>query len=85
MTTPKPELAAGDYGFGMSASTERPRSFGHNGGSPGVHAHLQIYPEHGYVFVMLTNQTRAGLPASNQYMVTRLAALTRALIADSAP
>jgi CubicO group peptidase (beta-lactamase class C family) len=42
------------YGFGEHANGGR-RSFGHNGGSPGVGAYFQVYPATGHVFVLLTN------------------------------
>ena len=42
------------YGFGEHMANGQ-RSFGHNGGAPGVGANLKIYPALGYTFVMLTN------------------------------
>lgn len=82
MSSPKPALKATRYGYGMRANSEGPWRFGHNGGTQGVHAHLEVFPESGYVFVMLTNQTLSGMAASNEYAVLRLTQVTRALLSD---
>jgi CubicO group peptidase (beta-lactamase class C family) len=51
-TTPYKE----DYGFGFGIEGEGPlRSYGHNGGAPGMNGDLRIYPETGYVVVSLSN------------------------------
>ena len=44
------------YGFGMMTRGEgKFRSYGHNGGAPGMNAELRIMPELGYVVVVLSN------------------------------
>lgn len=46
----------GGYGFGMSIQGDGPaRSFGHGGGAPGQNGDLRVYPESGYVVVVLSN------------------------------
>ena len=56
VTTGKVAAGGGKYGYGFGDRvTNGQRSFGHNGGAPGVGANLVIYPASGYTFVMLTN------------------------------
>jgi D-alanyl-D-alanine carboxypeptidase len=44
------------YGFGMSLTGEgETRSFGHSGGAPGQNGDLRVFPESGYVIVVLSN------------------------------
>jgi CubicO group peptidase (beta-lactamase class C family) len=46
------------YGYGFGVSADAPRHFGHLGGSPGVHAALEIYPDSGVVVIVLANSAR---------------------------
>jgi CubicO group peptidase (beta-lactamase class C family) len=50
------------YGFD-DARVNGVRIVGHNGGTPGYEGQLDIYPDKGYVAVMLTNQDGALTPA----------------------
>lgn len=51
-TTPHKE----DYGYGFGIEGEGPlRSYGHNGGAPGMNGDLRIYPQSGYVVIALSN------------------------------
>ncbi|MFL6194233.1 MAG: serine hydrolase domain-containing protein [Thermoanaerobaculia bacterium] len=51
-TTPFKE----DYGFGFGMEGEGSlKSYGHNGGAPGMNGELRIYPQLGYVLVSLAN------------------------------
>jgi CubicO group peptidase (beta-lactamase class C family) len=44
------------YGFGMTIRGEGPRlTFGHSGGAPGQNGELRVFPESGYVVVVLSN------------------------------
>lgn len=43
------------YGFGERV-VDGVRSFGHNGGAPGMNGDLEIYPQSGYVVAVLANQ-----------------------------
>ncbi|MES1242223.1 MAG: serine hydrolase domain-containing protein [Acidobacteriota bacterium] len=44
------------YGYGFMIQDEgRLRSYGHNGGAPGINGDLRIFPETGYVLVGLSN------------------------------
>ncbi len=50
----KPQM--GDYGFGFNTVGQGPlRQFGHGGGAPGMNGELRIYPESGFVVVVLSN------------------------------
>jgi CubicO group peptidase (beta-lactamase class C family) len=53
------------YGYGFGVNTDAPRHFGHLGGSPGVHAALEIYPDTGVVVIVLANS------ATNAMEMTR--------------
>ena len=54
--SPKPALASNEYGFGFGLR-QGPggRSVGHSGGFPGISSNLDIWPESGYVAVVLSN------------------------------
>lgn len=56
LTTPKPEVGSGRYGYGFGITARPMRIVGHNGGKPGVFAQLDIYPDAGYTTVVLMNQ-----------------------------
>lgn len=44
------------YGYGfMDATLKGLRVVGHSGGFPGISAHLDMYPEHGYTVAVLSN------------------------------
>lgn len=44
------------YGYGFAMQGEGPlRSYGHNGGAPGINGDLRVFPELGYVLVGLSN------------------------------
>jgi CubicO group peptidase (beta-lactamase class C family) len=46
----------GGYGFGFDTKDEGPlRSYGHNGGAPGMNGDLRIFPQLGTVLVALSN------------------------------
>lgn len=52
------------YAYGFSDMlVDGVRIIGHNGGTPGYEAQLDIYPDLGYTVVILTNQDRVLLPA----------------------
>src|SRR5215216_2819653 len=51
-TRPNPQR----YGYGFRAEGEGPsRSYGHDGGAPGINGALRVFPELGYVVVSLGN------------------------------
>ncbi len=54
--SPKPALGSKEYGYGFGIS-EGPagRTIGHSGGFPGISSNLDIFPESGYVAVVLSN------------------------------
>ena len=55
--SPKPALASNEYGYGFGIR-EGPagRSVGHSGGFSGISSNLDIWPDSGYVAVVLSNQ-----------------------------
>jgi CubicO group peptidase (beta-lactamase class C family) len=57
---PPPDIKYG-YGFG-EFFINNVRIIGHNGGSPGVDAQMDIYPDSGYIVVVLSNYDRSVLP-----------------------
>ncbi len=63
--SPRPGGPAEDkYAYGFSdQQVNGVRIVGHNGGTPGYEGQLDIYPDRGYVVVILTNQDQALVPA----------------------
>ena len=46
----------GNYGYGFGVRGEgASRSYGHNGGFPGVNGDLRVFPQLGYVVIALGN------------------------------
>ena len=63
----------GGYGFGMSIQGEGPaRSFGHSGGAPGQNGDLRVYPESGYVVVVLSNYDPPAASRLADFIAVRL-------------
>lgn len=51
------------YGFGFGELFKNGmRIIGHNGGAPGAEGHLDIYPEQGYMVIILGNYDRIVTP-----------------------
>ncbi|MFL6215209.1 MAG: serine hydrolase domain-containing protein [Blastocatellia bacterium] len=56
ITTGKIAMGMGKYGYGFGeAQINGYRMIGHNGGAPGIGSDLMIFPELGYVGVVMTN------------------------------
>jgi CubicO group peptidase (beta-lactamase class C family) len=69
MTTPH----RGQYGFGMTIQGQGPsRSFGHGGGAPGQNGDLRVFPESGYVVVVLSNYDPPAASRLADFIVARL-------------
>jgi CubicO group peptidase (beta-lactamase class C family) len=71
---PRPGLADDKYAYGFADSKlNGVRIVGHNGGAPGVGAQLDIYPDLGYIVVILTNYDGALMPvhAKTHEILTR--------------
>lgn len=63
VATDRPVPGEDRYAYGFSDQTiNGVRIVGHNGGTPGYEAELDIYPDLGYVVVLLSNQDRVLLP-----------------------
>jgi D-alanyl-D-alanine carboxypeptidase len=77
LTTGKVDTPRGDkYAFGfMDNGTGTPaRHFGHGGGAPGMNGDLQIFPQSGYVIVVLSNLDPPAASRISDFIVNRLPA-----------
>jgi D-alanyl-D-alanine carboxypeptidase len=75
LTTGKVETPRGDkYAFGFEAADEGKPSvhFGHGGGAPGMNGDLEIYPQSGYVIVVLSNLDPPAASRVSEFIVNRL-------------
>jgi CubicO group peptidase (beta-lactamase class C family) len=64
VATNRPGLDKDTYAYGFADSRlNGVRIVGHNGGTPGYEAQLDIYPDRGHVVVLLTNQDQTLTPA----------------------
>jgi CubicO group peptidase (beta-lactamase class C family) len=71
------------YAYGFEETIDQGiRYFGHGGGAPGVSGGLRIYPESGYVFVVLSN-IDAGAIRISQFIRNRLPVKSQSIV--SAP
>ena len=59
------------YGFG-ERTEDGVRSFGHNGGAPGMNADFEIYPQSGYVVAVLANQDPRAAENISAFIAVRL-------------
>ncbi|HKN75628.1 MAG TPA: serine hydrolase domain-containing protein [Candidatus Acidoferrum sp.] len=77
LTTGKVDTPRGDkYAFGfMDNGAGTPmRHFGHGGGAPGMNGDLQIFPQSGYVIVVLSNLDPPAASRISDFIVNRLPA-----------
>jgi CubicO group peptidase (beta-lactamase class C family) len=58
-----PDMAYG-YGFGVTQGKEK--HYGHDGGSPGVNASFEQFPESGYTVVVLSNKDQGSRDVAQQ-------------------
>jgi D-alanyl-D-alanine carboxypeptidase len=65
-----PNMANG-YGFGIGRGQER--RYGHAGGSPGVHASFEVFPDSGYVVIVLSNRDQGTQQLTQQLTAMVLA------------
>lgn len=75
MTTGKADTPRGTkYGFGLMVSDSGTPSvhFGHGGGAPGMNGDLEIYPQTGYVIVVLSNLDPPAASRISDFIVKRL-------------
>ncbi|HYE59326.1 MAG TPA: serine hydrolase, partial [Rhodothermales bacterium] len=88
LLSPKPELNSDSYGFGFGIAPFGDGAIvGHNGGSEGVSANLDLFLPSGFAGVLLLNQRPDAGPASNfvaQSIVQKIQDLTRAVEAGAA-
>lgn len=64
VTADRPVPGEDRYGYGFSDQTiNGVRIVGHNGGTDGYEAELNVYPDLGYTVVLLSNQDGVLLPA----------------------
>jgi CubicO group peptidase (beta-lactamase class C family) len=78
LTTGKVATPRGDkYAFGFMDSDEGKalRHFGHGGGAPGMNGDLQIFPQTGYVVVVLSNLDPPAASRISDFIINRLPAI----------
>ncbi len=75
LTTGKVNTPRGDkyaFGFMDTGAGTATRHFGHGGGAPGMNGDLQIFPESGYVVVVLSNLDPPAASRISDFVVNRL-------------
>src|SRR5277367_6729594 len=77
LTTGKVDTPRGDkyaFGFMDNSGAAPPRHFGHGGGAPGMNGELQIFPQTGYVIVVLSNLDPPAASRISDFIANRLPA-----------
>ncbi len=77
LTTGKVDTPRGDkyaFGFMDNGAGTATRHFGHGGGAPGMNGDLQIFPQSGYVIVVLSNLDPPAASRISDFIVNRLPA-----------
>jgi D-alanyl-D-alanine carboxypeptidase len=77
LTTGKVDTPRGDkyaFGFMDNGGGTPSRHFGHGGGAPGMNGELQIFPQSGYVIVVLSNLDPPAASRISDFIVNRLPA-----------
>jgi D-alanyl-D-alanine carboxypeptidase len=75
LTTGKIDTPRGDkyaFGFMDNAAGTPLRHFGHGGGAPGMNGEVQIFPQSGYVIVVLSNLDPPTASRVSDFIVNRL-------------
>ena len=65
------QISAYGFGFGVGPPAS-PRRFGHTGGAAGMNGELRVYPESGYVIVVLSNLDPPAATNLSGYVTARL-------------
>jgi hypothetical protein len=56
MTTGKVNTEIGKYAYGFEELSENGlKTIGHSGGAPGINTCLRIFPDNGYIVIILSN------------------------------
>jgi D-alanyl-D-alanine carboxypeptidase len=77
LTTGKVDTPRGDkyaFGFMDNGTGTALRHFGHGGGAPGMNGDLQIFPQSGYVIVVLSNLDPPAASRVSDFIVNRVPA-----------
>jgi len=77
LTTGKVDMPRGDkyaFGFMDTGAGTAMRHFGHGGGAPGMNGDLQIFPQSGYVIIVLSNLDPPAASRVSDFIVNRLPA-----------
>jgi D-alanyl-D-alanine carboxypeptidase len=77
LTTGKVDTPRGEkyaFGFMENGAGTAMRHFGHGGGAPGMNGDLQIFPQSGYVIVVLSNLDPPAASRISDFIVNRLPA-----------
>ncbi|HTU47932.1 MAG TPA: serine hydrolase domain-containing protein [Bryobacteraceae bacterium] len=73
LTSGKVSIGEGTkYAFGFVDRRDALRSYGHNGGAPGMNGELDIYPRIGYVVAVLANQDPPAAERIGEFVRKRL-------------
>lgn len=73
LTTGKVNTQSGKYGYGcFERVKDGVRSFGHSGNAPGVNSDLSIFPDVGYVIVVLANMDMPAATSITAFVADRL-------------
>ena len=65
LTTPKPELASPEYGYGFVIDAGG-RVVGHSGGFPGINSQLDIYVGEDYTLAVMSNYGGGAEPVADK-------------------
>jgi CubicO group peptidase (beta-lactamase class C family) len=76
LTTPKPELASPEYGFGFGVEAGG-RVVGHSGGFPGINSQLDIYVGEDYTLAVMSNYGDGAQPIADKVRSLMLAGQAR--------
>jgi D-alanyl-D-alanine carboxypeptidase len=77
LTTGKVDTPRGDkyaFGFMDNGAGTAMRHFGHGGGAPGMNGELQIFPQTGYIIIVLSNLDPPAASHVSDFIVNRLPA-----------
>ena len=60
------------FGFGVRSDNGQPRAFGHGGGAPGMNGELKVFPENGWIVVVLANMDPPSASRLANWFTTRM-------------
>jgi CubicO group peptidase (beta-lactamase class C family) len=60
------------FGFGVRSAAGEPKTFGHGGGAPGMNGDLKVFPENGWIVVVLSNMDPPAASRLSDWFATRM-------------